>query len=199
MKQRMLDGTIVHVRRKQPGTDSTGRLVHQGAGQLSGKDNWYTPREYIESARHVMGSIDIDPASCAMANKIVEASIFYDESNDGLIRPWHGNVWLNPPYAAKSMRAFVDKLLTELEAKRVRQAILLTHNNIDTSWQHKAGRRCVAMCATKGRIRFYDERGKANSPTHGHIFLYFSSSRRPRYGRFKLEFSKWGLIWRPDA
>lgn len=65
----------------------------------------YTPSEYTEAARYVMGSIDLDPASCELANRSVRASRYYSEH--GLELPWFGNVFLNPPggYADKAYGA----------------------------------------------------------------------------------------------
>lgn len=43
----------------------------------SGNNEWYTPEKFIEAARTVMGSIDTDPASCALANETVKATCYY--------------------------------------------------------------------------------------------------------------------------
>lgn len=161
--------------------------------QLTGRIEWYTPAKYIDSARRVMGSIDVDPASSVLAQEIVKAETFYTIQTNGLVNPWRGNVWLNPPYAAKVIRPFVTKLIGCLKTGSIDQAIMLTHCNTDTRWYHDAWAECAAFCQTRGRVRFYDASGTANSPTHGHLFMYFGS----RPARFRDEFQKYGAINRP--
>ena len=41
--------------------------------QIQISPRWHTPAEYIEAAREVMGSIDLDPASCHIAQQAVKA------------------------------------------------------------------------------------------------------------------------------
>jgi len=55
-------------------------------------------RDFIDSARLLMGSIDLDPASSAFANEYVDATEFYGPVDDGLNdQQWYGNVYLFPP------------------------------------------------------------------------------------------------------
>jgi hypothetical protein len=59
---------------------------------------WISNRDLVDSAHLLMGGIDLDPASSAMANKYVNAKNFYTISDDGLNdQDWHGNVYLFPP------------------------------------------------------------------------------------------------------
>jgi ParB family transcriptional regulator, chromosome partitioning protein len=66
--------------------------------QHSSKSNeHYSPPEFPAAARWVMGWIDLDPASCPLANTLVGANHIYTKEMDGFSRPWGGRVWLNPP------------------------------------------------------------------------------------------------------
>ena len=67
----------------------------------------YTPPEITGRMREVFGGdIDLDPMSCAQANQLVRAKVFFSES--GLSSPWSGNVWLNPP--GKSIKIAGEKV-----------------------------------------------------------------------------------------
>ena len=96
----------------------------------SGDNEWYTPAEYIEAAREVMGSIDLDPASNEYANKTVKASTYYTEETNGLDKEWFGNIWMNPPYSTALIKEFAEKLSNST----FKQAIVLVNNATDTAW-----------------------------------------------------------------
>lgn len=59
-------------------------------GQNSGENEWYTPDEWIDAARKVMGGIDLDPASTVEANRVIKAKAFFALDDDGLKQKWSG-------------------------------------------------------------------------------------------------------------
>lgn len=76
------------------------------------RDEWYTPLWIIERARIAFGGdIDLDPASCELANRTVQAKRYISPPDDGLLHEWAGNVWINPPFSEAQTGAFVDKAL----------------------------------------------------------------------------------------
>ena len=160
------------------------------ATKMTGNEEAYTPEAYIEAAREVMGDIDLDPASCPLAQETVQASTYYTKEQDGLSKPWAGCVWLNPPYTALLINKFVDKLIEEYEAKRIAQAVLLTNNNTDTSWFHNALASAGVCCLTKGRIGFNTPEGGVSAPTNGQTFFYFGARKKS----FARTFSEFGAI-----
>ena len=54
--------------------------------QNTGNNERYTPKEYIDAAREVLGTIDLDPASSELANETVKATKIYTAEDDGLNR-----------------------------------------------------------------------------------------------------------------
>ena len=114
----------------------------------------YTPAYIIELARTVMGSIDLDPASCETANKVVKASQYFTMKEDGLKQDWYGNVWMNPPYKKFLIDSMVEKIFS---SERLKQAIVLTLNNTDSLWGQTLLKKGSITLFPKGRVRFLDE------------------------------------------
>ena len=155
----------------------------------SGENEWYTPPEYIEAAREVMGSIDLDPASCETAQANVKAKRFYTAEDDGLAKKWTGNVWLNPPYGKDVIGLFAEKAVKE--SRRFEQAIVLVNNATDTAWFHHLASIASAVCFIRGRVKFLDKSGKpANTPVQGQAVLYIGVDAM----RFRSVFSRFGLV-----
>lgn len=155
----------------------------------SGENEWYTPSAYIEAARQAMGSIDLDPASCELAQQTVKAGRYYTIADDGLACEWNGNVWLNPPYSKDLIGKFAEKVVAESE--RFEQAIVLVNNATETAWFQSMARKANAICLFAGRIRFNDKTGKpANTPVQGQAAIYFGE----HVERFASAFDALGLV-----
>ena len=152
----------------------------------TGQIEWYTPAPYIDAARDVMGTIDCDPASSDTANGVVEAATYYTEADDGLVKDWVGNVWLNPPYSSSLVSAFTEKLLFEIDAGNTSKAVVLVNNATDTRWFSSLVDRCDGICFTTGRIAFINPAGESVSgAAQGQVFLYFGSGADGFFERFR--------------
>ena len=155
----------------------------------SGENEWYTPPEIIEAASDVMGSIDLDPASCETAQSNVKAKRFYTADDDGLSKKWTGNVWLNPPYSKELIGQFAAKVVAE--SSRFEQAIVLVNNATDTAWFHELTSVASAVCFFRGRVKFLDKTGKpANTPVQGQAVLYVGQNVES----FRKSFSPFGFV-----
>jgi len=167
----------------------------------SGNNEWYTPQNIIDAARKTMGSIDLDPASSECANRTVQAATIYTKEDDGLIQPWFGNIWLNPPYA----RNLIGKFASAIKDKRVEydQAIILVNNSTDTVWFHNIIGITSAICLVKKRIRFHKEDGRLGKPLQGQVILYIGShtlkfiENFSQFGACRVRFEHESSMYRP--
>jgi len=150
-------------------------------------DEWYTPVEYLAAARAVMGDLDLDPASCAAAQQVVQARAFFTKQDDGLARPWRGRVWLNPPYSAP--QPFVAKLCAAYAAGQVSQALVLVNNATDTVWFHTLLGHFPA-CFTRGRVVFWHPERQGGGPRQGQTIFYLG----PHVAAFRAEFTRFGIV-----
>jgi hypothetical protein len=141
----------------------------------SGNDEWFTLDRELNLARAALGgTITLDPASCAVAQRRVQAKHYFTKQTDGVAQHqhWRGTVFCNPPYSL--IAEFTDKLIIEYEAGRTSAAVMLTPASTSTRWFQKACRSSSLLCLSNGRrIQFINANGEEKSPAQGHAFFYF--------------------------
>lgn len=68
------------------------------ADEYAGDDNteFYTPAALVQT----LGEFDLDPcgARYSESHRLAHETYTLADGQDGLQLPWHGRVWLNPPY-----------------------------------------------------------------------------------------------------
>ena len=157
----------------------------------SGQNEWYTPAPWIEAARAAMGGIDCDPASSAIANERVRATVIWTAEDDGRERVWGERVWMNPPYAQPLVADFCEALAVRFERGEVKQACVLVNNGTETAWFHRLLSVASAVCFPRTRVRFLAPSGEpSGSPLQGQACVYLGSNR----AAFTKHFSAFGVV-----
>lgn len=92
------------------------------------------------------------------------ARVNFTHDDDGLTLPWHGVVFVNPPYG-RTLGLWVAKTRQEVEEGRARTVVALLPARPDTTYwhQHVAGRAVVYFL--RGRLRFSDGEQAAPFPS----------------------------------
>jgi phage N-6-adenine-methyltransferase len=138
-------------------------------------NEWYTPAEYIEAARAVMGTIELDPATCELAQTVVQANEYLTKFEDGLAAQWlRERVWLNPPYGETD--PWIKKLLAEFDdGKSVKQAIVLVNNATETVWFQSLLNR-FPVCFLNRRIPFWRHDQEGVTARQGQAIFYLGAN-----------------------
>lgn len=168
-----------------------------------------TPIELIEAARATLEYIDLDPASDEEANKNVKADRIIALPENGLLLPWSGRVFLNPPGGKLDVRTLKpvkggwknvvsstacwwSKLVYEYEHGSVTEAIYIgftleTFVNSQRFAEYPAQH--YSFCVPETRIE-YPSSGDcvSDAPAGGSVIVYLGH----KYSQFKKAFGEIG-------
>lgn len=176
------------------------RRLHLSPLRVAQEDRkLFSPPDLVEAARGVMGTIDFDPCSCQLANRVVGAHHYLslESGGDGLAAVWHGHVWMNPPYLPGAVLfAFTTKLAQEFKAGRVTEACTLQPNIfMGEPCYQELTLTASALCFPAGRVVFYDQKGGNSRAPRGSVVFYLG----PRPRRFAAVFGRFGTVVFPSS
>lgn len=146
---------------------------HQLINQDSGNTEWYSPPEIIEAARKTLGFITLDPFSCAKANEVVKASMYYTKDDDGFSKDWKGGVWCNHPFSRENNKRIANKAISEYH--KGAEIVMITFAATSEKWFQPLME--YPQCFLHGRTNYFDQHGnKVKGVTKGSVVTYLGSN-----------------------
>ena len=127
-------------------------------------DEWYTPK-YIFDA--LDARFDLDVASPPGGPRYVPCKKYYHKGDNGLGRPWHGFVWMNPPFGHQRqkrewLRRFFDH----------GSGIALLPDRTSAPWFQEFAPLADAICWVSPKVKFERPDGTlGQSPGTGTVLM----------------------------
>ena len=151
----------------------------------------YTPQYILDAVIACMDTIDLDPCSNCREISNVPAARHYTVEDNGLLLPWVGRIFLNPPFG-HDVEQWFSKLYLEMLEGRATEAVVLWKSATETSaWKTLTALSC-RVCFPSARIRFTGPFGEERTgPTFSPTLFYVVE--RPK--KFEEAFARIGAVW----
>ena len=135
---------------------------------VSKTTEWETPVDLFESLWSEFEGFDLDP--CCQFNDYTAQRVLknggsvYTPADDGLSQPWHGKVYMNPPYG-RGVETWVAKAFQEVMMGRAEVVVALLKSTTDTRWWHTYVEGFVVPRFIRGRLKFVNAAAHAPFPS----------------------------------
>ena len=173
-------------------TGRTDRSPLTAASMNEKKNEFATPGKIWRPLARAVDGFDLDPASGAESAPIADDRLTRED--DGLVKPWYGDVFLNPPWStngdASAKEEWLSKVRNEIQRQEVRRIVVLLPVDTSTHWFHDHVVDADALCFVgPGRISF---EGGDRNPSFGLLIAVFG----PVDGELADVFDSFGAVFR---
>lgn len=111
----------------------------------SATGEWETPQDVFDALNKEFGTFFLDP--CATADN-AKCYFYYTKEADGLVQPWFGKVFVNPPYG-RGIGAWVKRCY-----EYPHLVVALLPSRTDTAWWHDYVMKAEEIRFLRGRLKF---------------------------------------------
>lgn len=141
--------------------------------------DWGTPKWLFDELNELYGPFDLDPCSMEWNAK---CETFYTPEDNGLMLPWSGRVFMNPPYAWNITSLWVRKAALEAQRDEVEIVVGVLPSRTDAAWFHEFIYHRAELRFLKGRVKFDKPDGEKGRPRHGSMVVVWRGTDRPPTG-----------------
>lgn len=151
-------------------------------------DEWYTPPELLDA---LGATYDLDPCSPGPGHWVPALNI-YTKEDDGLSQPWHGFVFMNPPFGGRNSHiAWLTKFIDH------GNGIAIVRAYTSAAWFHDHAVKVDAMLFPRSKTKFVRPDGSiGKSPGHGIVLLGMGSRAKAamKASALGLYICQWGGV-----
>ena len=127
-------------------------------------DLWETPQEFFDKLdKEFHFNLDV----CALPEN-AKCAAYYTPEMDGLIQPWYGRCWCNPPYG-RGIEKWVERAYcSAVEGGAI--VVMLLPARTDTRWFHEYIYGKAEIRFVRGRLKFGGSKNSAPFPSMVVVF-----------------------------
>ena len=126
-------------------------------------DLWETPQDFFDELNDEFG-FDLD--ACALPEN-AKCGKYYTPEQDGLLQPWEGVVWCNPPYG-REIGQWVERAAKSADNGVL--VVMLLPARTDTKWFHDYIYGKAEVRFVRGRLKFGGSKNSAPFPSMVVVF-----------------------------
>lgn len=170
------------------------RREERAQWQAGRRDLRLTPPAVVRALERVVGGpFDLDP--CGHASSHVGAASTFTVHDDGLARPWHGRVFVNPPHSGAAK--FIARAHRAWSTGECAVVAMLIPAQVHLRVMHDDVFGTADVLILEGRLSFLSAEGtKLDRAPFGSLIVLFGADDAMRV-RLLAEFA--GVLIRPDA
>jgi DNA N-6-adenine-methyltransferase (Dam) len=116
--------------------------------KMNTSDDFLTPPEVVAA----MGQFDLDPCSSRRQEQTLARRTYCFPDDDGLMLPWEGSVFVNPPFS--ELRKWINRFVLHANG------VLLVPARIEVAWFWSLWTHCDGFFFTKGPVKYLCPAGK---------------------------------------
>lgn len=124
---------------------------------------WETPQDLFDKLN---AEFHFDLDVCALPEN-AKCEKYYTPEDDGLLQPWNGVCWCNPPYG-RTIGKWIQKAYETFAGGGT--VVMLLPARTDTKWFHEYIYNKAEIRFIKGRLKFGDSKNAAPFPSMIVIF-----------------------------
>lgn len=118
-------------------------------------NTWLTPPHILQP----LGAFDTDPCAPEENPAWANTPTAYTETDNGLIQPWEGRVWLNPPYG-RGIEKWLQRMAEHTTTGNGSGIALIFARTDTKAWQHWVFPYAHSILWVAGRLTFYTPAGE---------------------------------------
>jgi len=138
-------------------------------------DDFLTPPEIVEA----MGEFDLDPCASSRQETSLAMRSYCYPTDDGLILPWAGSVFVNPPFS--ELKKWVERFICH------RNGVILVPARVEVQWFGRLWKYADGIFFTEGTIKYLVPEGRTPPGFFGGAFCAIGNENVDRLRKIPLK------------